>query len=79
MSGDIRGYLNEQSFDAETTQVMGQAYDRARRMLHDRGQPELVLELIAKRIIAIASTGERKPDELARRALQALGLDITRA
>jgi hypothetical protein len=43
-------------------------------MLHDRGQPQVVQEIIAKRIIDIAMTGERDPDELARRALQALGL-----
>jgi hypothetical protein len=55
---------------------MGEAYDKARKALHDKGQPPVVQEIIAKRIIAIAAKGERNPDELARRALQALGLAI---
>ena len=33
-----------------------------------------MLEIIAKRIVLIAETGERDPDAIARRALQALGL-----
>jgi hypothetical protein len=43
-------------------------------MLHDKGQPDVVQEVIARRIIDFASTGEREPGELARRALRALGL-----
>ena len=78
MSGDIRRFQKEQFFDDEATRVMGEAYDKARRMLHDSGQPDVVLEVIAKRIIERALTGERSPDELARQALKALGLDTTR-
>jgi len=74
MTIDIRPFLKDRSFDKEATRVMGEAYDQARKMLHDRGQPDVVQEIIAKRIIDIAATGERDPDELARRALDALGL-----
>jgi hypothetical protein len=74
MTADILPFLKGRVFDAETALVMGAAYDKARAMLHDQGQPHLVQEIIARRIIDIAATGERNPDELARRAMQALGL-----
>jgi hypothetical protein len=67
--------LQGQSFDPETIEVMGKAYDKAKRRLHDTGQPVLVQEVIAKRIIDLAATGERDPDQLARRALEALGVE----
>jgi hypothetical protein len=67
--------LHGQSFDPETIEVMGKAYDKAKRRLHDTGQPALVQEVIAKRIIDIAATGERDPDQIARRALEALGVE----
>ena len=76
MSEDILPFFKDRSFDEDATRAMGEAYDKARRILHDRGQPDLVLEVIAKRIIDVATTGERNPDELARRALQALGFDL---
>jgi hypothetical protein len=62
------------SFDAETVRIMGEAYDAARRELQDYGQPALVNEILAKRIIDIADKGERDPKKLARRALQELGV-----
>jgi hypothetical protein len=52
-----------------------EAYKNARHMLRDRQQPPVFLEILAKRIIYWATTGERDPDELARRALRALGYD----
>jgi hypothetical protein len=55
---------------------MGEAFDMARRSLHDKGQPFVVQEIIAKRIIDIAATGERRPDILAQQALKQLGLLI---
>jgi hypothetical protein len=67
--------LQGQAFDPETIEVMGKAYDKAKRRLHDTGQPALVQEVIAKRIIDIAATGERDPDQIARRALEALGVE----
>ena len=60
-------------FDPETVAVMAAAYERARKSLHDKGQPDIVQEIIAKRIIAAAKTGERDPDRLCETALSALG------
>jgi hypothetical protein len=60
-------------FDPETVNVLALAYEKARKSLHDKGQPALVQEVIAARIIAAAKTGERDPDRLCERALVGLG------
>jgi hypothetical protein len=39
------------SFDPEALKALGKAYDMALAALHDAGQPELVQEVIARRII----------------------------
>jgi hypothetical protein len=72
---DLSSFLRGQSFDPEVIEVMGRAYDKAKRRLHDTGQPALVQEVIARRIIDIAATGERDPDQIAKRALEALGVE----
>lgn len=56
---------------------MGDAFDQARKLLHDRGQPSVVQEIIAKRIIEIARTGERDADKMCKRVLTAFGIDRT--
>ena len=61
------------AFDPDTIKLMGEAFDKARRSLHDTGQPFLVNEILAKRIIALASAGERDPIKLCEDALKALG------
>ena len=66
------------SFDPETTHIMGRAFERACKDLHDVGQPAMVKDIIAKRIIAIAKTGERDPNQLCERALIALGVPAQR-
>jgi hypothetical protein len=38
-------------FDDSVTQIMGEAFDDACKELHDTGQPPIVYEVIAKRII----------------------------
>ena len=54
---------------------MGIAFDLATRSLHDKGQPPLVQEVIAEQIIEIAKTGERDPDKICERVLQAFGIE----
>lgn len=61
------------AFDPETISVLEDAYEKARRSLHDKGQPALVQEIIAQRIIAAAQTGECNPEKLCETALTALG------
>jgi hypothetical protein len=68
-------FLRHNVFDAETTKVMGEAYDAACGELGNGGAPALVKEVIAKRIIEAAKKGERDPQRLCARALDALGMN----
>ncbi len=52
-------FIPRNVFDDAATRLMGEAFDAACKELHDTGQPELVHEVMAKRIIAAAQKGER--------------------
>jgi hypothetical protein len=52
-----------------------EAFDAVCKHLDDTGQPALVREIIAKRIIEAARTGERDPVRLRDAGLAALGYD----
>jgi hypothetical protein len=52
------------SFDADAVRAMGLAFDRALRELHDKGQPAVVREVLAQRIIQAAAAGERDSERL---------------
>ena len=56
-------------FDPEALATMDEAFDAACKALDDTGQPQIVREVIAERIIAAASTGERNPVRLLEAAL----------
>ena len=62
-------------FDDRMTAIMGEAFDAACKELHDTGQPPIVYEVIAKRIIDGVKAGERDPARLRNLGLAALGLD----
>ena len=62
-------------FDDHATEIMGEAFDAACRELHDKGQPTIVYEVIAKRIIEAAKKGERDPARLRNIGLSGLGFD----
>jgi hypothetical protein len=64
----------DSSFDPETLTILAAAYDKAVAGLDDGGQPKIMHEVIAKRIIALAMKGERDPERLCKSALAALGL-----
>jgi hypothetical protein len=74
--GSIVPYLRDAAFDPDAIRIMSLAYDEARKSLHDKGQPEIVCELIATRIIAFAAKGERNPEKLVDAALQLFGTDM---
>ncbi|HUL89596.1 MAG TPA: hypothetical protein VLU23_15635 [Pseudolabrys sp.] len=61
------------AFDQKAVKLLCVAYERARKSLHDTGQPDIVNEIIAQRMIALAKQGERDPDKLCEGALKALG------
>jgi len=62
-------------FDDRITKIMGEAFDSACKELNDAGQPAIVYEVIAKRIIDGAKNGERDPVRLRNAALAALGFN----
>jgi hypothetical protein len=62
-------------FDDYAAEIMGEAFDAACKELHDKGQPAIVYEVIAKRIIDAARNGERDPVRLRNAGLRALGFD----
>ena len=66
--------ISDRAFDAEVTALICQAFDLTCQAFHDAGQPELVKEIIAKRIIEIAGRGERDPQKMREAALNSLGL-----
>jgi hypothetical protein len=63
----------DESLDPETLKILGEAYDKALASLHDAGQPIIVRETIARRMLELASKGERDPERLCQGALSALG------
>ena len=60
--------------DDYATKAVGEAFDGACKELHDTGQPQIVYEVIAKRIIDKAKSGERDVARLRDAGLAALGL-----
>ena len=59
------------NFDPETAAILGAAYNEAVARLLD--QPDVVLEHIVERLIALAATGERNARRLCDEALIAEG------
>jgi hypothetical protein len=58
-----------QGFDAEATAALIRAYESAIAEIARSGQPQDLCEVAARRIIAMASTGERNPHRLCTAAL----------
>jgi hypothetical protein len=72
MADDAIELFHDAAFDPETVAVLCVAYDRARKSMHDTGQPRLVYEVIARRIVKLAEQGERDPDRLCADAISAI-------
>jgi hypothetical protein len=73
--------FRDSAFDAEATRALGEAYDIACRALHPNGQPPVIQEMLARKIVQAAQYGERNPERLATIALGTLGpfhRDVTR-
>ena len=62
-------------FDDRMTRIMGEAFDSACKELHDTGQPPIVYEVIARRIIDATNAGERDLVRLRNAGLTAHGFD----
>jgi len=53
---------------------MAHAYELIKKKLHDRGQPECVNEIIARRIIDLGKTKALNSTEIVERVLASFGL-----
>ena len=69
MITNIHERVKAGEFDDVVSRAMGAAFDAACKALHDTGQPEIVQDVIAGRIIDAARRGERNPDRLCDYAL----------
>jgi hypothetical protein len=65
----IRSFVTPGVFDPETLAAMDEAFDAAFAALDDIGQPKIVREVIAQRIIEAAKRGERDPGRLVEAAV----------
>ena len=62
------------TFDPEAIEVMTTAYEAALSDLRLTDRSDPITELIAATIITVTSTGERAPEKIKQRALNALGV-----
>ena len=60
----IRSLMQPGAFDPEAVAAMGDALEAACKELGDIGQPDVVREIMAGRIIGAARLGERDPARL---------------
>jgi hypothetical protein len=67
-----------QGFDAAATAALIAAYESAVAAIARSGQPHNLCEVAARRIIAMASKGERDPDRLCAAALAAVAKSARR-
>lgn len=79
MSATIQPFIRDTTFGPEALAVIGDAFDRACEASGRAGEPSFVQEVLATCIIMLAKTGERHPQVLCDRALEALGLQGTAA
>ena len=66
----ITPFLNGESFDSETTRVMGVALEMACLALRTGDCADDVKQAIANKIIALAKAGARNPDVLCEQILK---------
>jgi hypothetical protein len=70
--GSILLFVPRVVFDDAATRIMGEAFDAACEEIRGTGQPLLLREVMARRIIDAASAGERDVRRLRDAALSAL-------
>lgn len=66
--------FQDTAFEADVALLMSQAFELACETMQDSGYPDLIKEIVAKRIILCASHGASDPASLCREALTSLGL-----
>jgi hypothetical protein len=66
----ITPYLDGFKFDLETKRTMGVAFEMTRAALRLSDRDDLVVAMVADRIIELAREGERNPDLLLRTGIE---------
>ena len=69
---DIIEIVSNKYFDPDAVAAIGAAYDLACRTLQNIGELEADREIIARKILHAAETGERDANKLCERAIQGL-------
>ena len=64
-------------FGPDEIAVMSAAYEDALCILHISSRSDSLCEVLARKIIEIAQTGERDPKQIRQKALSALGIHAT--
>lgn len=67
-----RSFFAEATFDPDLAKAMGTAFEMACRSLRDTDHASLLQEITARKIVELAEHGERDPDALCVRSLDAL-------
>ena len=62
-------------FGPDVVRLLSEAFDIACKALKDTGQPDIIKEVLASRIIAAAQKGTRNPTKICEEALASFGLD----
>ena len=70
----LRHLLQVSTFEPDTITVMTAAYEEALRVLGLADCQDPIAEIVARKIIEVAQTGERDPVRLRRTALDRLGI-----
>ena len=70
--------ISDPGFDEATTALIGQAFDQICKGLPQGHSDPISRDIVAKRIIYLASHGERDPGKMGREALICLGLKPNR-
>jgi hypothetical protein len=70
--------VSDRCFDKTTTALIGQAFDCICKGLPKGCSDAISREIVAKRIIYLASRGERDPEKMGNEALICLGLKPNR-
>jgi hypothetical protein len=65
----IRKYLAGASFDPDTIAIMINAFEGARTILNLHDPDDPLIEIVAKKVIALASQGVTDADEIQRRVV----------
>jgi hypothetical protein len=68
----ITPYIQTGVFDAETIALMSEAFVAATKELRDGETPQVLLEVVAGRIVTALAAGERDPVRLLAAALAGL-------